>query len=805
VNPFELLREQVDVAEVVARFTDLKRVGRIRRGNCPLRGHDDTSPSFYVYDDHAHCYGCGFHGDAVGLWAALRGFDSQIEAALDLAQAYNVTLPERDPEAQQKAAERRQKEDQLAGQAKECHGALARHPRVAEWWNGRGFDEGLQKQFLLGANHDGTSAVIPFWNRGRAQGLIRRQLDLKPKYLLPAAENLPDGYKPLFILKATTDFFFVVEGYVDALACAALGFSSVAVGGTGISERQKEDLLRLKAQLFILPDADEEGVKASSAWVRELYPQARLCLAEYGEGLKDVADLFAAGGETAKAILEGLKARAVDALDLALSSVPKGSARESYRYFRDEVLTLLLKIEDEGERHAAADDAAKKLGMKSADVRRALKPAADSDGEANDNCTELVLHEPEPWAETVDGALLLDEITATVRRFLSAPEHSFKAVALWVLYAYAFDLFDTSPLLAIVSPEKRCGKTSLLTLLYALVPRPLAIANITAAALFRTVEKYQPVLLIDEADSFLTDNEELRGILNSGHRKATAYVIRTTGDEHEPRRFTTWTPKAVALIGALPGTLEDRAVTIRLERKRSQDSTERLRFDGLGEFEHLRQRAVRWVEDRKDELRAADPDISPEITNDRARDNWRPLLAIADVAGGEWSTRAREVALSYSSAEPDTESIKVLLLRDLRELFGESVERLESEKIVTALVEIEGRPWAEGKNGRPLTKTGLAKLLRPFGVVPQKWRDRTLGVVRGYHRRDFDEVFARYLDFETPQTPHATDSTTYGESQTPQDNNSVAFDDTPNPNEINDVAFVAFGNREEPEMEEVLI
>jgi putative DNA primase/helicase len=741
----------------------------------------------------------------VGLWATLKGFGSQIEAALDLARAYSLTLPERDPEVQKRAAERRKKEDQFIGQAKECHAAFARHPRVVEWWNGRGFDEELQKQFLLGANHDGTSAVIPFWNRGRVQGLIRRQLDLKPKYLLPAAENLPDGYKPLFILKAATDFFFIVEGYVDALACAALGFSSVAVGGTGISERQKEDLLRLKAELFILPDADEEGVKASSLWVGELYTVARLCAAEYGEGRKDVADLFAAEGENAKVILEGLKSRAVDALDLALSRVPKGSARESYRYFRDEVLPLLLKIEDEGERNAAADDAAKKLGMKSADVRRALKPSVDSEEDANDKCTELVLHEPEPWAESVDGAHLLDEITATVRRFLSAPEHSFKAIALWVLYSYAFDLFDTSPLLAIVSPEKRCGKTTLLTLLYALVPRPLAIANITAAALFRTVEKYQPVLLIDEADSFLTDNEDLRGILNSGHRKATAYVIRTTGEEYEPRRFTTWTPKAVALIGSLPGTLEDRAVTIRLERKRSQDSTERLRFDCLGEFEHLRQRAVRWVEDRKDELRAADPYISPEITNDRARDNWRPLLAIADLAGGEWPARAREVALSYSSTEPDTESLKVLLLRDLKELFGESSERLESEKVVTALIEIEGRPWAEGKNGRPLTKTGLAKLLKPFGVVPKKWRDRSLGTVRGYLRPDFDEVFARYLDFQTPQTPHATDSTTYGESQTPQEGSGVAFDEDANHNEISDVAFVAFENREELEFEEVSV
>jgi putative DNA primase/helicase len=394
------------------------------------------------------------------------------------------------------------------------------------------------------------------------------------------------------------------------------------------------------------------------------------------------------------------------------------------------------------------------------------------------------------WDSPVDGAVLLDEITKVVSRFLSASEHTFKTVALWVIYSYAFDVFDTSPLLAVVSPEKRCGKTTLLTLLNGLVPRPLAIANITASALFRTVEKHHPTLLIDEADSFLTDNEELRGILNSGHRKATAYVIRTTGEEHEPRRFTTWTPKAIALIGHLPGTLEDRSIIIRLERKRANDSTERLRYDGLQEFEHLRQRAVRWIEDIKETLRLADPFIPHEITNDRARDNWRPLLAIADAAGNDWPRLAREVALASSSVEPEAESTKILLLRDLKALFDEYGERLESEKIITSLIEMEGRPWAEVSRGKSLTKTGLASKLRPFRVHPIKWRDSET-TVRGYEKANFTEVFARYIGIETPQSPHATESITYEECETPQAQSPVAFCNVSKSNEINDVASVA--------------
>lgn len=536
MSVFEAVRDQVDVAQLAGRYTQLSRAGKLLRGRCPV--HDDSTPSFFVYpDDHFYCFGCTAGGDVVDLWADIRGLQRGIEAALDLAREYGVTLPDRDPDAQKKAEARRRVEDESAGTAKTCHLNLARHARVAVWWRGRGFSDELQKQFLLGANADGTSAVIPFWNRGRVQGLIRRQLEREPKYLLPAAEEFPEGHKPLFVVGPNAGEVHLVEGFVDALALAALGFRAVAVGGTGMSEHQKTELLRLKGTFHIHPDADDEGAKAGKAWAGELYPRAVLCPAEYGDGRKDVADLFAAEGEGAKAILEGLKGRAVDALGLALSSVPKGSSRERYCHFRGEVLPLLLRIEDEGERGAAADDAAKALGLKASDLRRAIKPQAEAEDAADDSL--LVLDDPEPWAESVDGARLLDGMAAAVGRFLSASDEVFKAVALWAVYTFAYDLFDTSPLLAIVSPEKRCGKTTLLTLLQGLVPRHLSIANITAAALFRTVEKYRPTLLIDEADSFLTNNEELRGVLNSGHRRATAFVIRTVGDDHEPRRFTT--------------------------------------------------------------------------------------------------------------------------------------------------------------------------------------------------------------------------------------------------------------------------
>jgi putative DNA primase/helicase len=322
------------------------------------------------------------------------------------------------------------------------------------------------------------------------------------------------------------------------------------------------------------------------------------------------------------------------------------------------------------------------------------------------------------------------------------------------------------------------------------------VSNITASALFRTVEKYRPTLLIDEADSFMTANEEMRGILNSGHRKASAYVLRTTGENFDPRTFATWAPKAIALIGALPDTLEDRSISIRMERKRIGEKTEELRIDRLSEFESLRQRAARWAADIREVLKKADPDIPEAITNARARDNWRPLFAIADAVGGDWPQRAREIAIALSGKESETDSAKILLLRDLHLLFAETGERITSEKIVAYLIEIEGRPWAEWKNSKPITKTGLARLLSAFGIRPAKWREGP-ETLRGYERADFEGVFDRYLENEPPQTPQAKESIIYSENETPQQSQPVAFVNGRNSAEINDVAFVADENPQE--------
>ena len=185
----------------------------------------------------------------------------------------------------------------------------------------------------------------------------------------------------------------------------------------------------------------------------------------------------------------------------------------------------------------------------------------------------IVLPEPEPSANPVDGAVLLDEIVSAIQRYVVLPLHAARACACWVVHTFLAEHFLVSPRLSISSPTKGCGKTTLLDVLYRLVLRPLLASNVTPAAVFRVIEKYKPCLLIDEADTFLGINDELRGILNSGHRKGGA-VLRVTGDDLEPRQFATFAPCGIALIGTLPPTLADRSIPVELNRRRPNEPVE---------------------------------------------------------------------------------------------------------------------------------------------------------------------------------------------------------------------------------------
>jgi putative DNA primase/helicase len=346
----------------------------------------------------------------------------------------------------------------------------------------------------------------------------------------------------------------------------------------------------------------------------------------------------------------------------------------------------------------------------------------------------------------VDGVELLDDLCAVVTRHVIMSKEAAAATVLWIVHTFLLDVFNTSPRLAITSPEKQCGKTTLLDILGVVTRCPLSTANATPAAIFRVIEMSRPTLLIDEADTFLDNRSELRGILNSGHRRATAFVLRTVGDDHEPRKFSTWAAVAIAMIGRLPATLEDRSIPVALRRRRPDEPIVPFKHAGAEDLQRLARMAARWCHDHADEIGRAVPAVPDGIYN-RQADNWSPLFAIADTAGGQWPERARQAAKTLTMVGADEDpSIRIILLTDIRNLFDSRQDaKITTKELIDGLVAIEERPWLIWHRGKPISPAALAKLLAPFGIVPVNLKLPGEKVLKGYRREHFEDAFARYL------------------------------------------------------------
>jgi putative DNA primase/helicase len=424
-------------------------------------------------------------------------------------------------------------------------------------------------------------------------------------------------------------------------------------------------------------------------------------------------------------------------------------------------------------------DAAEKLGIGVATLDLEVKAARQKNGDTKGQGRPLELPEIKPWRGAINGSELLDEIVACLRDYLVLPSGSAEIIALWVLHTHVFDCFTITPRLAITSPEKGCGKTTLLDVIHQLAARSLSTSSATTSAVFRIVEMKAPTLLIDEADTFLKDNDELRGVLNTGHRRG-GQVTRTVGEDFEPRQFTTWSPAAIAMIGRLPDTLDDRAITIRLRRRKPIERVRAFRSDRAGELRVLAQKAARWALDNRQTLTAADPETG-ELVN-RSADNWRPLFAIADAAGGRWSRLARSTAESAEAAKED-QSIKTMLLSDIRDVFTERPysDRISSNELAATLGAMEGRPWADWRNGKPMTASGLARMLAPFGILPGTKRTGS-DTFKGYLYSDFADAFASYLPDQTVTSSQPNSHGHCDALQTVTRENLVTLSKTSQPN-----------------------
>lgn len=385
----------------------------------------------------------------------------------------------------------------------------------------------------------------------------------------------------------------------------------------------------------------------------------------------------------------------------------------------------------------------KKISMSEFD--KLTKPTDDGAAEA----ASITFREIEPCADPVDGAALLKELASLFTMHAKLPRLAEVVLALWTLLTYLADAADLLPILALGSPEKGCGKTTLLALLTKLVWRPLPAASVSPAALFRVIEQAQPSLLIDEVDSFLKSNEEMRGLLDSGHTRAAAFVLRAVeiNKQWTVRQFSTFGPKVLSGIGRLPGTIEDRSLIVTLQRKRAGETVKRLRYKDR--MDDVCSQCLRWGIDHKGSIFDAEPAL-PDFLQNRAGDNWSPLFSIARAVGDGWPELVVEAANEFSGADQAADSgAGVDLLRDIRAAFEDAKRplpgRVSTRDVIASLVGIEDGRWRDYSRGKDITPRQLAALLRPFLIKPKSIRPDDEKPCKGYTRDQFDDAFARYL------------------------------------------------------------
>ncbi|TDD13082.1 DUF3631 domain-containing protein [Kribbella turkmenica] len=356
--------------------------------------------------------------------------------------------------------------------------------------------------------------------------------------------------------------------------------------------------------------------------------------------------------------------------------------------------------------------------------------------------------------EPIDGAELLDDVADTIARYVILPSTSAAiAVVLWIAATHAVPAWNCAPRLVIRAPERRCGKSRLLDMVEGMSHRPLMTVNASPSAVYRSIGVAPgdpPTLLIDEADTIFGpkagENEDLRGLLNAGHQRGRP-ALRYDAGSKSVEKIATFAMAALAGIGAMPDTIEDRAAVIRMRRRAPGEKVAPYRVGRDGpELDALRQRLNQWLTGHIKTLRNATPDMPLE---DRAADTWEPMIAVADLAGGRWPRAARKAAVALTSDRDagDEGSIPTRLLADCRTAFQDA-DALPTQILLDRLRSDAEAPWATmGAAG--LTAMRMGNLLREFEIRSDTIRFPT-GQAKGYHRSDFTDAWNRYCPEPKP-------------------------------------------------------
>jgi hypothetical protein len=367
-----------------------------------------------------------------------------------------------------------------------------------------------------------------------------------------------------------------------------------------------------------------------------------------------------------------------------------------------------------------------------------------------------------PAADPADGAQLLADVHAALTRYVILPSpEAAVAVVLWIAATHAQDAWACAPRLVIRAPEKRCGKSRLLDIVEGTCHNPLITVNGSPAAVYRSIgADVVPTLLLDEADTIFggknaEGSEDLRGLLNAGHQRNRP-ALRYDAATRQVEKIPTFAMAALAGIGAMPDTIEDRAVVVRMRRRGPGET--------VAPFRHRRDRPAltqlaaalsRWLAPQLAALERAEPAMPLE---DRAADTWEPLITVADLAGGSWPTLARAAATALTADHDQAAAVsdRIRLLADCRAAFG-GATALPTAALITRLRADPEAPWSDPPPG--LTPMRLAAMLRDYDIRSVNIRfGEPTGQAKGYYAADFTDAWARYCPSQEREPSRSSQS-----------------------------------------------
>jgi hypothetical protein len=665
----------------------------------------------------------------------------------------------------------------------QCERVIARETELlgtAGWgyYKGRGLDPALAAaagiRFVDYARPGEHAVSAPLIAKGRGVGRSLTYISVdgqktqlkhdRDTFLLEVAKDAvfaiaaPAGVPP-----DTAIDLAIAEGVEDALSIAMLRRGFCIIGLTGIRKLARINV-SAGTKVTVFGDGDPEAHPARKGLIGGL---DHLLLQKAVVRLTDTPV-----GQDPNALLQR---------SLATMLSVFAAAKPIELSFHGECQRL-ARIDDPFERALARKEVAKKFKVSGGVVDATVKKyeAAPRREEGGPSPYPI----DEPFEGEVDVRAVLDAALVQVARYIVAPRHVLAILVLWCAHAHTVYnprlRIQKSPRLAIQGKEKGVGKTVTMEVGACLCPRADSTSSYTASSVFRTIAADHPTLFLDEADRILKDESkgDLIAVLDCGDRRASAKIKRsvpTPKGGWRPETFDVFGAVAFAGINELPETLQDRSVRLFLQKATGEQVPEHLRDGTSPELVDLRRQLAKWNEDLAS--LPEDPVMPAVLLREAGRmgDNWRPLFAIAEKAGGQWPELIRTAALAELGAERNLSMLEELLNdiylafeperekhAALQEQFGatynaddypDNPERLQSKTLVQYLIENPNAEWGrKNRGGKDITAYWLRGQLRGL-LAPPGAQDWWIGRrhYSGYFRAQFDGVWTTHPPSPTPQ------------------------------------------------------